>query len=277
MVVGLWLQRKKNAYKAQAKVPFTHLPLRPPGESVRLRVEKLSEELDTQIFTIALAGAVGTAIALSAPERTRWSTAAMMFTFVGALTIWCCRRLSSITRELWDHRLAFTGERIVGEELNQLLASGFRVFHDVPFDNFNIDHVIVGPPGVYIVETKAWRKPANIKGTARATVEVYGDRLELPRGWNEEAVPQARRNAKTLAEWLTKATGERVVVSAILTLPGWMVNRRQVHDVNVLNPQEIRHSFPSRPKHPLTPEQMQRIVHQLTERCRMGDSPKGGA
>jgi hypothetical protein len=47
-------------------------------------------------------------------------------------------------------RLGFKGERAVGEELNQLLRQGFHVFHDLPFDSFNIDHVIVGPTALLL-------------------------------------------------------------------------------------------------------------------------------
>jgi hypothetical protein len=90
-----------------------------------------------------------------------------------------------------------------------------------------------------------------------------------PKGnWDTQALKQARRNARTLEKWLTSACGERVLANAILTLPGWYVTRRAVSDVNVLNPQEIKNSFPARSKQPLSPEQIQRIAHQLTERCR---------
>jgi hypothetical protein len=41
-------------------------------------------------------------------------------------------------------RLALDAEMATGEELNQLMLSGCRVFHDFPADRFNIDHVVVG-------------------------------------------------------------------------------------------------------------------------------------
>ncbi len=54
---------------------------------------------------------------------------------------------------LRDCNLGFLGEQAVGEELNFLIADGWRVFHDVEFDKhpgqetFNVDHVVVGPEG----------------------------------------------------------------------------------------------------------------------------------
>jgi hypothetical protein len=124
-------------------------------------------------------------------------------------------------RKPWDYRLGFTGERVVGEELNQLLGSGFRVFHDVPFERFNIDHVLVGPPGMYAVETKSPRKRAAIKGLERATVQSTGTVLQFTTFNNTSFIEQARRNPKTLSEWLGKTTGQPVHVGPIPTLPGW--------------------------------------------------------
>jgi hypothetical protein len=267
--LGWVLHSKRKRYKAEAHEPFTQLPLRPPGESLREHLEKLAEDYDHHVTTAALAMVCAALVVGTTPRAQQFWVGVVLFVIVCGFTLWSGTKAIVLVRKIWDYRLGFAGERVVGEELNQLLASGFRVFHDVPFDGFNIDHVVVGPLGVFAVETKTRRKPADLRGKEKATVEVFGDVLEFPHGREEKAVPQARLNAKTLGEWLTKATGETVIVSAIVTLPGWWVNRRQVHDVNVLNPQEIKRSFPSRPRYPLTPEQMQRIVHQLTERCRM--------
>ena len=46
------------------------------------------------------------------------------------------------------------GELVVAEQLEELRATGFRCFHDIVRDGFNIDHVVVGPPGVFVIETK---------------------------------------------------------------------------------------------------------------------------
>ena len=247
--------------------PFTDMPLRPPGESTRSKIDELETNLEAAIVGLLLIGPVLLAMYGVAPHTplTLYLYAAM------GLVGWIgfTRELLRVAALLRGYRLGYTGERVVGEELNQLLASGFRVFHDIPFDGFNVDHVIVGPPGVYAVETKTRRKPRDIKGKDRATVTFDGTTLWFPKGTDSKPVEQARRNARTLAEWLSRATGEAVKVNAILTYPGWWVDRKAVSDVNVLNPTDIKHSFPVRAARPLTPEQIQRISHQLTERCRM--------
>ena len=42
----------------------------------------------------------------------------------------------------------------VAEALSELQAIGYRVINDIPRKGYNIDHVIVGPAGVFAVETK---------------------------------------------------------------------------------------------------------------------------
>ena len=46
------------------------------------------------------------------------------------------------------------GELRTAEVLEDLRPHGYRVVHDIARDGFNIDHVLVGPAGVFAVETK---------------------------------------------------------------------------------------------------------------------------
>jgi hypothetical protein len=276
-VIGWRLHRRKKAYLAEADEPFTELPLRPPGESVRLRIDELNEAFDERIFLIALSSLAAIGMAIAAPKEIQGTLTVSLIVIVGGIYLVTARKMFGLVETLWDHRLGFMGERVVGEELNQLLAVGFRVFHDVPFDNngkkFNIDHVLVGPPGVYAIETKAWRKPAHIRGLEKARIYSDGICLRHPTFDNTTAIPQARRNAADLAKLLTSATGESVVVSAILTFPGWSVIREKASDVNVLRPDEIKRSFPKVPKQPLSAQQIQRIAHQLEQLCMLTKGP----
>jgi hypothetical protein len=47
------------------------------------------------------------------------------------------------------------GEEVVGRILEGLSPAGWHVLHDVSFGRGNIDHVVVGPGGVFSVETKS--------------------------------------------------------------------------------------------------------------------------
>jgi hypothetical protein len=157
----------------------------------------------------------------------------------------------------------------VGEELTRLVGEGFEVFHDLPFGNFNIDHVLVGPAGVFAVETKTHRKPVSKSGGTGYRVEFDGSSLLWPWGTKDKEVNQAANGARKLGQWLSGVVGEKVGVDPILTLPGWMVNRKaQNATVQVLNPKEIL-KFCSSQRERLDANLIRRICYQLEEKCKL--------
>jgi hypothetical protein len=50
------------------------------------------------------------------------------------------------------------GERKLGAELDKLRNEGFAVLHDrrIPGRRANIDHVVIGPAGIFVIDTKAY-------------------------------------------------------------------------------------------------------------------------
>jgi len=150
------------------------------------------------------------------------------------------RKLLRVLEDRRRYQLGFDGERYVGEELSRLIAFGFEIYHDVPFDGFNIDHVLVGKPGIFIVETKTRRKPVNEIGDKEYHVVCDGKSLRWPWGAENQDIQQTVNSADTFSKWLSKAMGERVVVSSILTLPGWWIDlTAPCKNPYVLNPKQI--------------------------------------
>ena len=47
----------------------------------------------------------------------------------------------------------------MAEVLDGLRAKGCAVFHDIVEGGFNVDHVVISPHGIYVIETKTLRKP----------------------------------------------------------------------------------------------------------------------
>ncbi len=88
-------------------------------------------------------------------------------------------------------------------------------------------------------------------------------------GADSYGIEQAKNNAKTLAGWLNSAAGENVWVTPILTLPGWMVDRKVPSEsLYVVNPKEI-YGVCSSQLEKLTEPQTRRICHQLDQKCRI--------
>jgi hypothetical protein len=62
------------------------------------------------------------------------------------------------------------GEARTARFLEPLRAEGFAVLHDrrIPGSRANIDHIVIGPPGVFVVETKSFGGQLKVRGN-----EVY--------------------------------------------------------------------------------------------------------
>jgi hypothetical protein len=144
----------------------------------------------------------------------------------GAYVVWQIRKLLRASNELDKLRLGFDAEVAVGQELDQLMRDGAAVFHDMPAERFNIDHVVIARQGVFAVETKGYSKPNREGGSEDATVVYDGKTLALPERSGSWAIEQALRQAKWLAGWLTGATGEPIHVTPAVAMPGWFVDRK---------------------------------------------------
>lgn len=70
--------------------------------------------------------------------------------------------LLALAEEPWSTRVwaqGAAGERIVGAHLDALASRGVVSLHDrhVPGSSANIDHVVVAPSGIFVVDTKHYR------------------------------------------------------------------------------------------------------------------------
>ena len=232
-VIGIWfLVRSRNNRRS----PGTEDLLRSPGHSVSLKLDEIQDNLSTLlIFLIFFPPFVWGQ--LSERPIPNWGYIPLIIGYGIALYyFWKLVTKSS------NYRLGLMGERAVGEELNQLMLDGFRVFHDFPADEqWNIDHVLVGSQGVYIVETKARRKQQGPAGHQDHVVIYNGQTLKFPHCEDQHGLQQASRNARWLGNFLSSATGEPVTVRPILTFPGWYIElQTKDTSLRVLNPKQIR-------------------------------------
>ena len=253
--------------------PLTRELLRSPGESLRAQIEDISVNVDSLLvvivnFPIIVYSTYLSQIYFSSGKQSNFLIIIYLLlcglpTSFWAVKIW---RLLKQRRSLY---LALDCELAVGQELNHLMLEGCRVYHDFPADKFNIDHVVVSPKGVLAVETKGRAKPDKKKGSAEATVVYDGQALRFP-GWNEkEPLDQSKRQAVWLSTWLCSAVGEQITVKPVLALPGWFIDRKKPSsDVILFNGKNPDLLLKWGNSTPLSEALMQRVVHQLDQRCR---------
>ena len=267
VAVIFWAVFVTKRERAKSAVPFTELQRRPAGESARLKMEKHSEDLDTWLMALVFVP-IALVLTLVAQSKINVSTIALLLLADVIVAVVALRKIRFLVRERACYRLGFEGERYVAEELNQLMADGFRVFHDVPFDGFNIDHILVGPTGVFVIETKTKKKPL-VGGKKQYRVIFDGERLRFPNGTDADAVDQVRRNQKTLSKWLSSATADPVAARGIITTPGWFVERARQSDVHVVSPKEIRQLVLQFRDERLDASKIQRASYQLEQKCKL--------
>lgn len=157
------LAKKGMPWRYKYRSPFTSDFLRGPGQSVYEKVEDLRFDILTDIFCMTMLPPIMASIlfiqAGMAGKQPGIGVVTMCLALGLAVIVWLGLRLYRRVRNLRQYRLGYEGEVAVGQELSQLMFNGFHIFHDLPADGFNIDHIVVGSTGVFAVETKARSKP----------------------------------------------------------------------------------------------------------------------
>jgi hypothetical protein len=267
-VVGLihWKDRRK-------RLPFTQKILRPPGESLRVRLTELDEKLNDRLVQLMLSAYSPLLIAgLAALQGVRLTPGIWFFFAATAIVASGCsgyglRTVFVLRRRC---RLGYEGERHVGEALNQLMLADYRVFHDFlvtdrPGVTWNIDHIVVGINGVFAVETKTRRKVKTVDG---AKVTIGEGCLEYPWGADRCGLDQAQDNAAWLSDWISKTFEKPIKVAPLLVLPGWFIDRRCKLPVTVLSGREVTAQVPKLDGEPLTADEIRRIAAMIEDRNR---------
>lgn len=253
---------------------------RGPGESLRRRMAKFDEDFILHffgwalvpVFTAWLLSLVWLKLFAADTPASLYGWAALTGLGFVVSTVFAMRRVWAQLNRYRADRLGYLGERLVGEHLECLQGEGFRVFHDVPADgaqkSFNLDHVVVGPTGVWLIETKTRRKGRARPGFKDYEVVFDGNQLIWPWGEDRHGIEQTINEARWLTEWIKTRTNLQVEVRGILTLPGWMVIERTLGKVRVLNTKNLPSAVRGRGQRSLSQEQVDLISLQLDVVCR---------
>ena len=263
VLVLFLLYRKRQASQAQSRLPFAQTRRRPPGESLRIRLEEIDQQIYEWLVYLAVCpGVLGLAAGLIRVPGI--ALAASLFSVSVIWTAICAWKLRALNRERADTELAFDGRRRVAEELNRLTAEGFEIYHDLRLDGISIDHVLIGPQGLFAVETKTRSQLGNgLAGSDR--VEFDGFRVHWPMESEGYGLERAVANAQTLGQWLSGALSEPIEATPILTLPGWTIDRKgDSQRVLVLNAKDIGKLCDSKTIR-LEEDRIRRICQQLSQ------------
>ena len=208
-------------------------PLRVAGQSTD---ERLREQAD-QFWPYLIIATALLLLAITDWQRhwTHSPPSPWVTTFLATAGMACCV-WKFVTLRDRTHRLrqGRNGERVVAEQLERLRSQGFYVVHDLVADNFNLDHVLVGPSGVFAVETKALSRR---KGDQ---IKYDGQNLEVAGCIRNAASEQAKRQAKWLRGLLQMRTGRNFFIMPVLVFPEWsIVEAGPQSDLIILHPKRL--------------------------------------
>ncbi|MCX5998248.1 MAG: nuclease-related domain-containing protein [Chloroflexi bacterium] len=224
--------------KPDTKSPLRNLPVHLPGQSVNTRL--LDVLLDGFLSYWLLFGML-TVIAMM--EWLDWflklPPAPILFTVLAVIAgIVALVKTRSALREAGQLKLGRIGEEAVGQYLEEKLRpQGCQVLHDIPGEGFNVDHVVIGPTGIFCIETKTHSKPA--KGAS--SVQYDGEKVTVD-GMTPDRDPivQAKAAARWLSDLVLQSTGRRFPVQPAVLYPGWFVEKAPPGvDVWVLNEKAV--------------------------------------
>ncbi|MFF7972217.1 NERD domain-containing protein [Streptomyces sp. NPDC007905] len=109
-------------------------------------------------------------------------------------------------------RKGLAGERRVGAELDRLGRQGWRVLHSVPLPrDVDLDHLLIGPGGVFSINTKHHPKRA---------VWVGDDAVKVDHGPAQPYARKSRAEAQRVQRVLESYCGFAVPVEPVLVFVG---------------------------------------------------------
>ncbi|MDO9385102.1 MAG: nuclease-related domain-containing protein [Thiobacillus sp.] len=251
------------------KSPIKDKPLRFPGQSLeeerrRLFEDKLETPLLLAAFFIVLSALEWWRdYSPSPPSPIVFTALAVLLLGFSAWRIWRTRPQAHALK------LGIEGEKAVGQFLERLRENGYQVFHDLIGAGFNVDHVVIGPAGVFTVETKTWSKPA--RGDAKIMFD--GEQITAAgRAPERNPVIQARAQAAWLKGLLSESTGRTFDVFPVVVFPGWYIEQSSecLRSIWVLEPKALAKFLANAPQR-LEPDEVKLASFHLSRFIRGGE------
>lgn len=143
------------------------------------------------------------------------------------------------------------GEEHVGKRLARL-PDGWQVLHDLTIgtQGANLDHLVIGPPGVFTINTKY----------QSGRVTVY-DRAILHNGHKTAYIPKALAEARKVQRGISRVVGREIAARGVLVFVGATPDiRKRPPDLAVLTARRIPRWFTKQKQQALTPAEVTQLA-----------------
>ncbi|MFP8967665.1 nuclease-related domain-containing protein [Pokkaliibacter sp. CJK22405] len=268
----------KQAAKKHRINPLLGDLLRPAGFSLQQKIDDQQWEVMKYCCGLPMVATIAPFSVLVEEKLVGVHISTTSWIFISLLSligvIYFIYKMISAAMELPKLRLGLACEMAVAQSLEHVIypeQTQCRVFHDIQFEGFNIDHLVVLANGVFVIETKG-RSKYLLEGKKQAKVTVEGGALKFPTHTETQPLEQVRMNIRAVKQWLDNATGLSVPVAGVLVLPGWYVElKERTADPYVMNDKGLSKNLASLRNGYLDPAQMKAIVYQAEQKCRTID------
>ncbi len=286
----VWIKRRSQAARHE-RPPLRTKILRPPGYSLTCRIDELAEKLTVPVMQAVCAGALlgltGSAfyplmeglvlrrftlaeIRLQ-PQSYIWLSLAALALSALAWIVGSLIQAGKILGNIRNCRLGLRGEQAVAEVLasSTVTAAGYVTFHDVPGDGaWNVDHLVVGPGGIFVLETKARSRRKPRREQPDHEVWFDGESLQFPWCIDRSAARQAGRNADWVRGFISGFAPKDILVHPVVVIPGWYVNTQGKYAVKAMNENYLVTGYLPSFERRFSPEDLQGVIRRFDERCR---------
>jgi len=208
---------------------------------------------------LAATGAFGYLLraALPAPPLTRSAAGFLLLLLAVALAA----VVGAARIRLSDFLKGARGEEQVAREL-MFLPAGFVIFNGLSpaGRSGDFDHVVVGPPGVFLVETKNWAGKITVE---HGRVLYNGEEPDRP------PLEQVKSAARALTSIIREAAGRELHVTPILCFAADSLaeDNAGVEGVVICNLRGLARSIRQSYETPLTADTVSRIESALKKTC----------
>lgn len=132
------------------------------------------------------------------------------------------------------HDRGATGEEQVGSLLDGLEGRDWHAIHDASLGNGNVDHILIGPAGVFTVETKSHPGPVRVARIHGATIgQAQAQQRAIARVTGLQVEPLIVYSRAWVDRPLARRKGVRVLPARML--PGYLDRRRAT-----LSPEQVQ-------------------------------------
>jgi|AntRauTorcE11898_2_1112593.scaffolds.fasta_scaffold02633_4 hypothetical protein len=219
--------------------------LREPAASLRRRLEVVDFHLICAGVGLPLTLFLWTAFFPAGFDGADHLAGTIIYLAAGAIALgWFGRELIHYWPERIGLRRAIDAQARTAVSLNLLMRQKYWVLHDVHIGGYRINHLVIGPRGVFCVDSLWRRAVGRLSWKGRepappAEVRFDGETLQFP-GWREQGTHEHPvEQAAWLGPWLAAQIGEpesEVPTWGAIALPGWQVVSTHWKRVMVFNP-----------------------------------------